>query len=99
MIPSTVVGITILAFGGLIALGNFYLSFLRIPLYRSMGRKVKWVSGFPIVGFVATVLGVALLGFSLPSLCLGAATLLVDTCGPLWFVVALLRQPSKRRGA
>ena len=41
MTASTIAGIAILALGGLIALGNFYLSFLRVPFHRLLGRNVK----------------------------------------------------------
>ena len=44
--------------GGFICLVNFYMSFLRYPLFLALGGKQddwRWVSGFPLVGslFVA----------------------------------------------
>jgi len=95
MSASTIAGVIFLALGGLVALGNFYLSFLCIPLHRLLGRNVKWVSGLPFVGFISTVAGVVMLGFSAPTLSFGAVSVLLDTGGPVWLVVTLARQFSR----
>ena len=95
MSASTIAGYAFLALGALVALGNFYLSFLRVPLHRLLGRNVKWVSGFPFVGFLSTIAGVVMLGASGPALSSGAVSVLFDTGGPLWLVVALARQFSR----
>ena len=53
-----------LSLGALIACVNFYLSFLRYPIYRLLGRsqdQYRFVSGYPIAGTVLVVLAWLLL--------------------------------------
>jgi hypothetical protein len=69
-------------------LWNFYLSFLRYPLFRLNGGKrdeFRWVSGLPLVGS-ALVAVAALCSLSEPRLLWPAIGLiLIDTGGLHWF--------------
>lgn len=82
-------------FGAGICVLNFYLSFVRYPLFLRRGGKPELyrpVSGFPLVG--SAVLIAMLLLVSLPPWLNGIAwaMLFMDTGGPLWLVIALLRR-------
>ena len=74
--------------GGIVCCLNFYLSFLRYPVYRLTGGKpeeYRWISGFPLIGslFVA----VSLFRFwDTPWLLATAIILiLIDTGGIHWY--------------
>lgn len=81
--------------GGFVCLLNFYLSFLRYPLFRLRGGRQedwKWISGFPLVG--SLFLAVAWFGWlrELDSVTLDvlAWTLVVlDTGGIHWFILCV----------
>ncbi len=78
--------------GGFFCLLNFYLSFLRYPIYRLAGgdkQEYKWVSGAPALGSL-------FVGFSLISpyttnwmLISGVALILIDTGGLHWFLAIM----------
>ena len=78
--------------GGFFCLLNFYLSFLRYPIYRlSGGRKqeYKWVSGAPALG--SLFVGFSLLSQYLTNwiVILGVALILMDTGGLHWFLATI----------
>ena len=79
--------------GGGVALINFYLSFVARPLHRwRFGSDPAYVpSGFPLVGFVVLVAAALLSPSGALALVAGALAIL-DTGGPHWFVLALLRR-------
>ncbi|HVK17561.1 MAG TPA: hypothetical protein VM533_11490 [Fimbriiglobus sp.] len=88
-----------LAGGGLVAVLNFYLSFLREPLCRLRSRPYRFVSGLPLIGSILLVPFAAfhydsplLLGLSVLFLCL-------DTGGVVWLAVVVVREfgPRPRR--
>jgi hypothetical protein len=59
-----IIGLTLCAFGTLIACLNFYISFLRYPLHRWRGGTrddYRWVSGVPMVGSISLWTGAQLL--------------------------------------
>ena len=89
------VAIWILAgFGGLVTVLNFYLSFVRVPLYRLRheGATPRFVSGFPLIGSFALWMAAALCCASGAWGWAGAlaAASLLDTGGLHWFAVTVL---------
>ncbi len=88
------------ALGASLSLLNFYLSFVRVPLLRLLGRSPRFVSGFPLVGSLLLVVSAALL-WSERWLALSALALVVlDTGGLHWFlgVLAWEAATSRSRG-
>ena len=86
MQPFFLAGYGLLALGGFVCALNFYLSFLRYPLYRLDGLPFRWVSGLPLVGSLFVVLGLCWL--PLPTWVFWLAVVLagLDTGGLHWFV-------------
>lgn len=84
--------------GGCICLLNFYLSILRYPLHRARGRSqdsYRWVSGVPLLGSLALVIGWAFWTRHQGSRSLDVAAwsiALLDTGGIHWFVAAMAYQ-------
>lgn len=75
---------------------NFYLSFLRVPLLRWLGRECSWVSGYPLFGNLLLAGAVPFLYHS-PFFWWGAGVVaLLDTGGLPWFVVILLWETTRR---
>lgn len=98
--PATSIPLHICAFvlivpGGLMCLWNFYLSFLRYPLFRLKGGKrdeFRWVSGLPVIGS-GLVAVAALCSLGEPRLLWPAIGLiLIDTGGLHWAVGSLVYQ-------
>ncbi len=87
-----IIAYVLFGLGGFFCLLNFYLSFLRYPIYRLAGggkQEYKWVSGAPALGSL-------FVGFSLIPhyetkwmLILGLALILVDTGGLHWFLATM----------
>lgn len=75
---------------------NVYLSLIRVPLLRALGRppeEIRHVSGIPLVGMCvvpATYLLPQSLGLSLVALVL----LALDTGNLIWFTIAVWRDES-----
>jgi hypothetical protein len=89
--------VVVLGLGAVIAITNFYLSFLRYPICRMRGCPFTWKSGVPLLGSVLLVFG-AFLAQSRPALfwlCLAVA--LIDTGGPHWFVGTMLWNRYQKR--
>ena len=91
----------LLVVGGLLCCLNFYLSFLRYPVHRFMGKKkdeYRWISGIPVFGslFVA----ISLLGiWQLPLFRAAAIGLiLIDTGGLHWFAGTMLWYKVLKKG-
>jgi hypothetical protein len=82
------------AFGALVTALNFYLSFVRVPLYRLQhdGATPRYISGLPLVGSLALWIAAALCGASGAWGWAGAlaAASLLDTGGLHWFALMAL---------
>jgi len=84
------VGFALLLAASAIAALNFYLSWLRYPLYRWKGGRegeYRWMSGFPIIGNVLCVGGWALGGAS--SAWWPLVILAFDTAGFPWLFITI----------
>jgi len=78
--------------GGFFCLLNFYLSFLRYPIYRLSGggkQEYKWVSGAPVLG--SLFVGLSLISPYATNWMLisGVALILIDTGGLHWFLATM----------
>ncbi len=90
------VGGVFIVLGVFVASLNFYLSFLRIPIHRKLYPNEpdpKFISGIPIVGVIA-LFGVMLVNRSLPLILIVLISLLLDTGGIQWFVIAIWKDKS-----
>jgi hypothetical protein len=90
----------LLTIGGLICALNFYLSFVRVPMLRWMGRSIetKHTSGVPLIGSVLVILAwVAGLDFAGAQI-VAWLLVLIDTGGPHWFIFSLASQGWTPRG-
>ena len=78
--------------GGFFCLLNFYLSFLRYPIYRlsgGSGKEYKWVSGAPVLG--SLFVGLSLISPYATNWMLisGVTLILIDTGGLHWFLATM----------
>ncbi len=78
--------------GGFFCLLNFYLSFLRYPIYRLSGgdkQEYKWVSGAPVLG--SLFVGLSLISHYVTNWMLisAVALILIDTGGLHWFLATI----------
>jgi hypothetical protein len=83
----------LLVLGGLLCCLNFYLSFLRYPVHRMMGRKkedYRGASGIPVFG--SLLVAISLLSFWQSPWLLTTAIglILIDTGGLHWFAGTML---------
>jgi amino acid transporter len=93
----TVVGLAFFVPAVLIAVTNFYLTFLRTPLHRWRGRDVRPDSGIPAVGTGFLVLALMFLYWS-PLIRWGTLVVaVVDTGGIPWVFVTVLWVAMRRR--
>lgn len=86
------VSYAVFVFGSHISLTNFYLSFLRYPIYRLRGgdeRAYKWISGIPILGSLCIVVSMLLINMPDWLWWLGLILALLDTAGLHWFVAVM----------
>jgi len=72
--------------GGLICFVNFYLSFLRYPLYKLLNKEYKFVSGFPVFGSMFVVISLIFLWREPWILIPGLTLIAIDTGGLHWFL-------------
>jgi hypothetical protein len=97
-----IIGFVFLALGALIAWVNFYTSFIRYPLHRLRGgtrETFRWVSGYPIVGFLFLCVAAACFSGRPALVWTTVAIALFDTSGPHWLLVGLIYMLIfKRRG-
>jgi hypothetical protein len=97
---SDVATIAALTAGGAICLVNFYLSFLRRPLFVLRGGKkedFRWSSGIPLIGSLIVVLTLV---FARPDVWLmipGAFLAAIDTGGIHWFLGTMLWHAQKKQ--
>jgi hypothetical protein len=91
-VTRSVVAYLAFALGACVSLLNFYLSWIRAPLFRALGRSPQWVSGLPLIGSLLLAISAALLwqarGLAVTALVLAA----IDTGGIHWFLGGLLWQ-------
>ena len=90
-------GMAVMIAAGLIALLNFYLSFVRGQLYLKRHGShdgYRHISGFPLIGTVLVVIGAALGFGDVPTAVLGLIVMSVDTGGSVWFLIATWRDAS-----
>jgi hypothetical protein len=79
--------------GALLALLNFFLSFLRYPLHRCLGRSretYRHVSGAPGVGTVATAIATWAAWGDPRAVIVAAALCVLDTGGLPWFMFSVI---------
>ena len=79
---------SLFAFGALFCVVNFYLSFLRYPILKRIGKNEEEIgspSGFPFIGTFVVLFSIAHLAqsFLFP---LGIMIILIDTGGPHWLL-------------
>lgn len=80
-----------------VAVLNFYLSFLREPLYKLLGREPRFVSGLPIVGSLFLAVALCFVERTTSVWAFAAVILIIDTGGIPWLLGALVWQNCKRR--
>ena len=81
--------------GGLICAVNFYLSFLRYPIFLLRGGRkseFQWISGSPFIGSLSVAVGLAALYETRWVLITGLVLILIDTGGLHWFLGTMLYQ-------
>jgi hypothetical protein len=92
----TWLGYLLLVLGAFISFLNFYLSFIRVPLFRKMHPKApdpKYVSGIPLFGALAPI-ALSILNKSPILFIIVFLTLLADTGGIQWLVIAVWKDES-----
>ncbi len=80
---------------GVFSLLNFYLSFVRPIAYRLRHHDMseyKFVSGIPLFGPICLAIALLLCFGAVGTSTVGLAFCFVDTLGPIWLAVALLRE-------
>lgn len=90
-------GIGFVAVGALVAAINFYLSFIRFPLYIARHHSKKgfqFVSGIPMIGSICIISGVLSAFGSVDIALVGVAAFVLDTGGSGWFIVSTWRDGS-----
>ncbi len=96
MMPCVVTSILPIAafvLGGLFCALNFYLSALRYPVHRLLGRPREtyhWVSGAPLVGSLMVAVSLVWLHHHPFVLAGGLFLILIDTGGIHWFFAVML---------
>jgi hypothetical protein len=80
------VGWVALGLAALIGLLNFYLSFLRFPIYRYLGRPYRWMSGIPLIGSVCLVIALACVSGSVGAWIAAGVIAAIDTAGIPWIM-------------
>jgi hypothetical protein len=99
-----VAGWAILGVGAFVCALNFYLSFLRSPLDRALGRQAgsRRPSGFPVLGsLIVALFLIRWRGFGLPTWAMAvcAALAMLDTGGLHWFLGTLMWGALHKRDA
>jgi hypothetical protein len=71
----------LLVVGGCCCCINFYLSFLRYPLYKLLRKEYRWESGLPVFGSLFVAIATALLWHQTRIAWLGSFLIAIDTGG------------------
>lgn len=82
-------GYILFAIAALIAVSNFYLSFVRAPIHWWLGRKCPNISGIPLVGTLFLIAAIALLQWSALLWLLVILVCAIDTGGLVWFCLVM----------
>ena len=92
-----IVGWVFLGLGGFVCALNFYLSFLRHPLLRKLGREgeIRWISGFPFLGSVLVLYIVIFYPLPIWAKIAGIVLAAIDTGGPHWFLASVVGMARK----
>ena len=80
----------LLGFGCFLSLLNFYLSFLRYPVFRLRGGETadyRWMSGYPLVGSILVLVCLPFVFDNAWLFWFGAICSTLDTGGLHWFLV------------
>lgn len=83
------IGLVLFGVGAIIAIFNFYLSFLRYPVHRLLGaprETYRWSSGIPLFGSLFLWLSLPLLHPRWGLIWSAIGISLLDTAGLHWFV-------------
>ena len=86
----TYVVYVLLAFGCFLSLTNFYLSFLRYPLFRLRGgapEDYHWMSGYPLVGSLVVLICLPFVFSNAWLFWIGIICAALDTGGVHWFLI------------
>ena len=89
----TYIAYALFGLGCLVSLINFYLSFLRYPIFRLRGGAAddyQWVSGLPMIGSLLIVLTLAFVFSNVWLRFFGITCAVVDTAGLHWFAGTML---------
>jgi hypothetical protein len=81
--------------GSFICAMNFYLSFLRFPIFLLRGGRkseYQWISGAPFIGSVSAAVGLTSLYETHWILISGLFLILIDTGGLHWFLGTMIYQ-------
>jgi hypothetical protein len=85
----TTIGWIALGLAALIGALNFYLSWLRYPLYRLLGWEFHFVSGLPGIGTICLLLAIPCL-WNVPGVWEAILAIsIIDTGGLLWFLAIM----------
>jgi len=86
------VGYALLFVGGFVCLLNFYLSFVRYPIFWLRGHQdqYKFISGFPLVGSLAVAMSLFWLYDIVWIFAMAIVFILLDTGGIHWFAGVVL---------
>lgn len=87
---ATIIGYSLFGAAILVALLNFYLSFLRAPLCSWLKKDVKHISGFPLVGNLFLIAALGCVDHTSFTWALTLAILALDTGGIPWFILTML---------
>jgi hypothetical protein len=72
-----------------IAVANFFLSFLRAPIYKLLGRECRNVSGIPLIGNLFLLVAMFLVDRTTVAWMIAMTLILIDTGGIVWFLVTV----------
>jgi hypothetical protein len=86
----SVIGYLMFGVAILIALLNFYLSFIRAPLCWWRKKEYKHISGFPLVGNLFLFAALQCVDHTSFTWALALVILALDTGGIPWFILSML---------
>ena len=92
---TAICGLVLLILGGVICLGNVYLSFIRYPLFRLFGgvrEDYQWSSGIPLIGSAMVAIAAICLLNNTTLFWLAIGLIVIDTGGLHWFLGAMVHE-------
>jgi hypothetical protein len=84
------IGYTLFSIAALIAVVNFYLSFVRAPIHWYRGRECPHVSGLPLLGNLFLIMSLLVLERTPFVWSLAIAVAVLDTGGIVWLVLVFV---------